>query len=358
MKKLLISLIVPISLFFSCNDGGDNNGGGDQAETNVVVVEYDITAPRTWYADSVYILPFGMKVEAALTIEAGTTIKIGATQSIDVWDNGVINAVGSAGKPIVFTSVKDDSKGGDTNKDGGATTPAKGDWSYIDLRTSNGSKFMYCQFYYGGNTLGYGALVLGNNTSTVDNCLFAYNDSYVMGSNIYGTLYADNANPATKITNNTFFGNTVPLSINSELSIDNSNQFHNSDNISETNRYNGIFVHTQDILTGNVSWKETEVAFVVTYSSLELWENTTLTLANDVVLKFTANAGLELQNASTLINYNGTGVAFTSFKDDTKKGDTNGDGTATSPVDGDWDGVYNISTMNYYSWSNIYYSSN
>ena len=65
---------------------------------------------------------------------------------------------------------------------------------------------------------------------------------------------------------------------------------------------------------------------------------------------------LDIQVGAELINYDGTGVYFTSYKDDTHKGDTNGDVSATSPSATEWLGVYN--NVNFYTWSNILYSKN
>ena len=49
-----------------------------------------------------------------------------------------------------------------------------------------------------------------------------------------------------------------------------------------------------------------------------------------MVLKFKSGSVFLLEDgASALVNYNGTGVYFTSYRDDARKGDTNGDGRFT-----------------------------
>ncbi|MBN2534467.1 MAG: hypothetical protein JXB88_16405 [Spirochaetales bacterium] len=79
-----------------------------------------------------------------------------------------------------------------------------------------------------------------------------------------------------------------------------------------------IFVYDGS-LKDNLVWEETEVAFVI--DDNDFWIMTTLQLANNVVLKFRSGSELVLDlGAACLVNYNGTGVAFTSYKDDSLKG--------------------------------------
>ncbi len=74
-----------------------------------------------------------------------------------------------------------------------------------------------------------------------------------------------------------------------------------------------------------------------------------------------AGRGSPWHGTASLPNYNGSGVYFTSYKDDTLKGDTNGDGAASSPANSDWVGIYDntntIPSPYYYPWSNIRYDS-
>ncbi len=60
---------------------------------------------------------------------------------------------------------------------------------------------------------------------------------------------------------------------------------------------------------------------------------------------------------SALVNYDGAGVFLTSIRDDSKLGDTNGDGSTTSPGKGDWDGIYDNDASTYLSRTNILYAS-
>ena len=319
----------------------------------------DIEGNRSWEETEV---PFvvsngygvGISSESSLTLSPGVMVKFDSDMDIEA--EGIFNAQGTAENPIIFTSIHDDTHGGDTDGNGDLVSPTAADWYHVYIGgTNNASKMDHCHFYYGGGHNSYDYTVgLESSNIQVTNCTFANNNGADEGA-----LNAVEAGAGTVITGNVFYNNEIPLAIGSQIDIDDSNIFHDPDNNSVTNTKNGIFfMEYNGEVVGNRSWTETEVPFVIMSAyDLSIESGNSLTLAAGVILKFDSDLGLTYMG-NNLINYDASNVWYTSYKDDSKGGDTNGDGAITSPAAGDWDGVYNDNTDTYEDWSGILYAEN
>ncbi len=139
--------------------------GGNTALNNTIngyvfYVTCNMAGNNTWYAgDLPYVVPSAgswclMGVWNRLTtvnIQPGTVVKL--ANSIQFHYNTVVTATGTADAPVIFTSLKDDSVGGDTNNDGDASAPAARDWGMIDHFGAQATgTYEHAVFRYGGGS--------------------------------------------------------------------------------------------------------------------------------------------------------------------------------------------------------------
>jgi hypothetical protein len=278
---------------------------------------------------------FSIRTGGVLSLAPGAMIKMNSGTTIDVSATGTLNAVGIAGKPIYFTSIKDDAVGGDINGDGSQSSPsATGDWQYIAFH-DNSSSLKHCVISYGGLGSSKSAVSADGATLIVENCTFTSNN----GGTLFGggALNLFGAKTGTVVKNNLFYGNTLPLSIDRNISIDSSNQFFDPANPGIGNTYNCISV-TGVTIAVPVSWLETEVPFLPC-NWLRIFDGASLTLGPDVAMKFSPTGYTLAIDNGGVFNDAAAGILLTSYKDDTVKGDSNGDASATAPAEGDWNGV-------------------
>ncbi len=140
-----------------------------------------ISEDTTWTPDdNPYLVkgPVTVATGKTLTIMPGTVVKF-ADSTCGLTVNGRIVAQGTPDSPICFTSIKDDSLGGDSNYDGSGSTPSRGEWGGIRVTgTGATGSFEHCVVRYGGGN-GSGSLSCTDGaTMNVANCTITDSSSY------------------------------------------------------------------------------------------------------------------------------------------------------------------------------------
>lgn len=95
----------------------------------------EIGGDEIWDAGAVHIVESDVRVPAGatLTVGAGAVVKFLDGTRLSIADTGVLDAIGTDADPIVFTSLFDDTAGGDTNLDGDDSHPLPGQWRGFDV---------------------------------------------------------------------------------------------------------------------------------------------------------------------------------------------------------------------------------
>ena len=116
-----------------------------------------VSANATWpkIGSAAYVLDNDISVPAGitLTIAPGVVIKgeYGQYPDSRLEISGRLLAQGTAEQPIIFTSLRDDTVGGDSNNDASVSSPATGDWGGLYFENSANSELDYVTVRYGGN---------------------------------------------------------------------------------------------------------------------------------------------------------------------------------------------------------------
>ena len=343
------SLYTPIAFSVSANPTFTNIKFANNAWTALGIIGETVGINGTigkrnvaGYNNISYVLLSDLTINPGInvTVSPGVVLKM----QNNIYVNGGLKAEGLVNDSITFTSINDDNYGvpKDTRNDGNAVAPAKGNWGTIQFKSTTDdtfSTFNYARLLYGGNSSYVGIITFTDAGNTIKNTTFS--DSGYNGIRIEGSSTPDLTNNVTikncqsdpiamSLTSNPKFNITSPL-------------FNFLGNGS-----NGI-----KIIEGNLSTNATlvkrdvgqiyNVAYII--ENLTVMPNTTLTIGEGVVIKFPLtnyywiNNGINIDGSLVAIGTVKSPIVFTSIKDDSKGGDTNGDGNTSVPAKGNWGSI-------------------
>ena len=289
------------------------------------------------FTNITYVLLSDMIINSgtSVNVEPGVVIKVkdDTSNNGNIFVDGGFKTDGTSSQGVVFTSIKDDNEGNplDSNGDGNATTPASGDWGSVKYRSTSDDAcclLNYTTIKYGGNT-NEGGVTFENAGGQLKNSTVSNTSNYGVYCNGNSTSIVDNViiqncskDPiAISLTSNPAFTNITFVS-----------NFSQAIKIIE-----GTLSSNATLATRNVAGI-TNIAYII--SQLTISSNARLTIQPDVVIKFRND-----NYHNTFIKVNGNLIAngtashkiyFTSFADDSKGGDSNNNGNASTPDKEDW----------------------
>ena len=176
---------------------------------------------------AVYLLMASSTVAAAdtLTIDPNVVVKMRSGLYLSV--NGTLLAQGSSGSPIVFTSYRDHTVGGNINVLGDTSNAQRGDWSYLQFGGTQRSILNYVRVHYAAYSIyspsatwqnpitnftathasSYGVYFESGSSITIENSTFRYNGYGLLSSNM--ELILRN----TEVSDNSIYGLYTPSGV-------------------------------------------------------------------------------------------------------------------------------------------------
>lgn len=276
------------------------------------------------YTNLPYILtsPLTINQGNLVTINPGVVIKFHNYWNQGVLVNGGLKAIGTKTEKIIFTSIQDDSAGGDTNNNGTGSVPGYDDWKGIcfsSVSSDADNVLKNCEVRYAGD--GYIDGSYTNAPLAISSCKVIVDSVKVNFSSRCGIAIFGDANPEIK--------NTTISNINWEpIYMDMFSNPKFDENITLANVANIALKLKPGIVSGTVPIRSFAGYNPITYG----WFDDALTVNSQLTipagLTFKGNGRWNINGKLNILGTADNPVVFTTSEDDTygkpKDGQQNG----------------------------------
>lgn len=264
---------------------------------------------------------------ASLVIDPGVVIKSRQYNALIV-ANGTLTGIGTESEPIIFTHLSDDDFGNPKDtQNNGRTIPGNSNSGRIAIYGKKTSKIENWKIIYGGyNSDNWAVYVSQGNI--VSKC--EIKNSY------RGIYFYDNA----QLLNNSFL-NINYFPVGRKVNLGNPVLLGNTvSNVGYIGILIGEFANDSPTLKPMDFAGSTNVAYIIE-SQLSIPAGSVVSVNPGVVIKFNQRyyGYLTVSGALKAIGKKDNKIIFTSIADDSASGDTNNNGTASTPTNYDWQGL-------------------
>ncbi len=280
---------------------------------------------------------------STLTIQAGAIVKFAFDRQMNV--NGQLDVLGTLADPVIFTEIQDDSAGGDTNGNG-PSSGSPNSWRTLSFSNTATGTVSYLTLRYAGR-VGFSGVEISGASVAFDHCtitdcanaaLDLNNAASAATFNQCEFLNCDRAvigvhlEDVPGFTNNTASGNTM------------------HDTIEVSN--GSITTGTTSLTTANM------LSNVILCPNITVAAGATLSLDQGCILKMKFDRQITVNGTLSCNGVSGAPVVITSFTDDAHGGDSNNDGTNSTPGPNWWRSVTlaNGSGPNTLAYTEVWYA--